>query len=130
MTNQLTNSNAFTKTDLAGAVANAENGGLSLLGYSNPNGHGHVATFSVGDNLAKGEVANIGSSNGFMNAAPGNGKSVFGKATIGSVNYFTLKDLVPVSTGALDVPKGLFIQPGVSGNFMMKLYRWTKGRSN
>lgn len=38
MTNQLTNSNAFTKTDLAGAVANAENGGLSLLGYSNPNG--------------------------------------------------------------------------------------------
>ncbi len=43
------------------AKAYAENGGLAIVGYKNPDGgHGHVATFSVGDNIEKGEIANIG----------------------------------------------------------------------
>ena len=39
----------------------AENGGLALVAYSNPKGHGHIATFSVGDNI-KGtqNIVNIG----------------------------------------------------------------------
>ena len=39
----------------------AENGGLALVAYSNPNGHGHIATFSVGDNIMGAKnIANIG----------------------------------------------------------------------
>jgi len=43
------------------AEKNAQNGGLSIVTYTNPKGgSGHVATYSVGDNIAKGEIANIG----------------------------------------------------------------------
>jgi hypothetical protein len=43
------------------AKQNAENGGLSIITYENPSGgHGHILAYSVGGNMEKGEVANIG----------------------------------------------------------------------
>ena len=43
------------------AADNAKAGGVSIIGYKNPDGgHGHILTFSVGTNKAKGEVANVG----------------------------------------------------------------------
>jgi len=43
------------------AKQNAESGGLSIVTYENKSGgHGHILTYSVGENAEKGEVANIG----------------------------------------------------------------------
>ena len=43
------------------AKQNAENGGFSIITYDNPSGgHGHILTYSVGENTEKGDVANIG----------------------------------------------------------------------
>jgi hypothetical protein len=49
----------FSPADYKTAKANAENGGLSIAGVTET-GHGHVVTFSVGENIKKGEVSNIG----------------------------------------------------------------------
>jgi hypothetical protein len=38
----------------------ANQGGLSIVGYQNLEGSGHVATYSVGDNARQGQIANIG----------------------------------------------------------------------
>ncbi len=54
------NNSNYLKVDKVTAEKNAKNGGLSIVTYSNPTGHGHIATFSVGENTKKGEVANIG----------------------------------------------------------------------
>ena len=51
---------SFKSVDQKTADDNAKNGGLSIVGYRNPKGHGHVLTYSVGDNINKGKVANIG----------------------------------------------------------------------
>ncbi|OIP00134.1 MAG: hypothetical protein AUJ98_09065 [Bacteroidetes bacterium CG2_30_33_31] len=50
----------FMPADQASAEENANNGGLSIVTYENPNGHGHVATFTVGTNQQVGPVSNIG----------------------------------------------------------------------
>jgi hypothetical protein len=51
----------YLKVDKASAEQHAENGGLSIIGYTNPSGgHGHILTYSVGDNTEKGAVANVG----------------------------------------------------------------------
>ena len=51
----------YEECTYAEAKKYAENGGLAIVGYKNPTGgSGHVATFSVGDNVTKGEIANIG----------------------------------------------------------------------
>ncbi|MCO5934873.1 hypothetical protein NAF17_04920 [Mucilaginibacter sp. RB4R14] len=47
------NNTNYQKTDLKGATANDQNRGRSFATYSNPSGHGHVATYSIGENLAK-----------------------------------------------------------------------------
>ena len=52
------NSN-FTKVDEKTAEKNAEKGGLSIAGVKEDK-HGHILTFSVGANITKGKVANIG----------------------------------------------------------------------
>lgn len=46
------------------ASNNAQNGGLSIVSYKNPNPSksGHVATYSVGINILQGKIANIGPS--------------------------------------------------------------------
>ena len=49
----------FLPVDYKTAKANAEKGGLSIAGVTET-GHGHVVTFSVGENIKKGEVSNIG----------------------------------------------------------------------
>ena len=63
MANKLNSGNNinYLKVDYATAEQNAQNGGLSLVTYTNPGGHGHVATFSVGENADEGSIANIGS---------------------------------------------------------------------
>jgi len=65
MQSKLAASDRYQKVDFEAAKENAANGGLSI--YSTvASRHGHVSTFSVGDNIRKGEVANIGSNNGFQ----------------------------------------------------------------
>ena len=54
-----TNTN-YTEVSKSEAIEFAEAGGLAFVLYNNPNGHGHIASFSVGNNINKGEVANIG----------------------------------------------------------------------
>ncbi len=49
----------FKKVDYKTAKENAKKGGLSIGGLIE-SGHGHVLTFSVGENIKKGEVANLG----------------------------------------------------------------------
>jgi RHS repeat-associated protein len=57
--------NSVTQKD---AETAASNGKLAIVAYQNPNGSGHVATLSVGENINKGTLANIGvkSSTGFV----------------------------------------------------------------
>ena len=51
----------YEKVDQTKAEAHAKNGGLAVIGWSNPKGgHGHILTYSVGANIKKGVVANIG----------------------------------------------------------------------
>lgn len=55
--------NNYEVVDYQTAADNAREGGLSIVGYSNPNGHGHLATFAVGENINpkyKETIANIG----------------------------------------------------------------------
>jgi len=52
------NSN-FINVDEKTAETNAANGGLSIAGVKEDK-HGHILTFSVGTNITKGKVANIG----------------------------------------------------------------------
>ena len=62
------------------ASKNAQNGGLSIVDYTNPNPSksGHIATYSVGVNILEGKIANIGPSSytGFvpLNGAIGKNK--------------------------------------------------------
>jgi RHS repeat-associated protein len=52
---------SYKKVDQATAESSAKNGELVVIGWKNPQGgHGHVLTFSVGDNIDKGKSANIG----------------------------------------------------------------------
>lgn len=52
---------SYKKVDQTTAEKNAKNGELVVIGWKNPaGGHGHVLTYSTGDNVAKGKVANIG----------------------------------------------------------------------
>jgi RHS repeat-associated protein len=50
----------YKKVDQITAEKNAESGNLVIIGWKNPSGHGHVLTYSVGENISKGKVANIG----------------------------------------------------------------------
>jgi RHS repeat-associated protein len=51
------------------AIKHAANGGLAAVGYNPATGAGHLATYSVGENIEKGQVANIGPKayTGFVN---------------------------------------------------------------
>jgi len=50
----------YSKVDRETAKSFAEGGGLAVVMYKSEKGHGHAMTFSIGDNIDKGEVANIG----------------------------------------------------------------------
>ena len=61
----LQSSDRYVRVDYSAALSNAKLGGLSLyssLGLR----HGHVGSFSVGDNMSRGETANIGLANGYI----------------------------------------------------------------
>jgi len=49
----------FRQVDQKTAEDNAKNGGLSIVGVIEPD-HGHITTYSAGENVTKGQVANIG----------------------------------------------------------------------
>jgi hypothetical protein len=89
MQNKFSKSQAYSEVDYSTAKAYAENGGLSIHSYYNKNGHGHVGTFSVGQNIAKGEVANIGAHNGFMNLHGPRGKGVYSSKA--QIQYYILR---------------------------------------
>jgi len=57
MCEKMENSANFVPVSKSQAIKYGKNG-LAIVAYKNPNGHGHVATFSAGNN--EGEVANIG----------------------------------------------------------------------
>lgn len=75
---------------------------MAILGYINPNfnekgqrKHGHLATFSVGTNRAKGQIANIGSTNGFLGISKDDGtKHIFSADAASQVQYFILAPFV------------------------------------
>ncbi|NLI36229.1 MAG: hypothetical protein GX416_06915, partial [Bacteroidales bacterium] len=53
--------NGYIKTTEKIAEQYAKKGGLAVISYINKKSlHGHVATYSVGKNIKKGEVTNIG----------------------------------------------------------------------
>ena len=57
MCKKMENSANFVSVSKSQAIKYGKKG-LAIVAYKNPNGHGHVATFSAGNN--EGEVANIG----------------------------------------------------------------------
>ncbi|MBW6537874.1 MAG: RHS repeat-associated core domain-containing protein [Mariniphaga sp.] len=59
---------AYTSATQAEAEKAAGDGTLAIAAYKNPSGSGHVATLSVGTNIQKGTLANIGvkGSTGFV----------------------------------------------------------------
>lgn len=89
MTQEFANSSLLVSTDQTGAVAAASKGQLALYAYDAGVGkHGHVGTFSVRENVAKGETANVGRTNGFMPITGTGG--VFSSKKIESVNFYYL----------------------------------------
>lgn len=59
----------YKSTTIAEGEKVAKAGGLAILTLSNPEGSGHLATYSVGENIQKGTIANIGTAKatGFKN---------------------------------------------------------------
>jgi RHS repeat-associated protein len=90
------------------ALANAANGGLSLFGYDNtnppPHDHGHVGSFSVCENVAKGQIANIGANNGFLSVGPGKGAVFSQQSTLDKVKFYTLSPSVTPKSAPQIVP--------------------------
>jgi hypothetical protein len=108
MVDQFAKSSLLQNVDQATAEAFATKGGLALVGYNNtsqaPHNHGHVATFSVGNNISKGKVANIGISNGFLPIGPGKGAVFSKQATLNNVKYYILSPWVTPKRELTKIP--------------------------
>ena len=93
MADKLGTSTAYQQVDETTAKNEAANGNLVVLSYKNLKGHGHVATFSVGENIEKGEIANIGASNGFkpLDNSGGQTGGVFSSKSISKVKFYVQK---------------------------------------
>lgn len=103
MTQQFANSSLLTSSDQSGAIDAASKGQLALYSYDAGAGkHGHVGTFSVGENVAKGQTANVGATNGFMPITGSGG--VFSSKKIGSVNFHILNSTVTPKQSIQYVP--------------------------
>ncbi len=98
MADLLTTSTLFTSATQAQATAAAANGNLVILAYHNygraPHNHGHIATLSVGQNVALGVVANIGATNGFLPIGPGTGAVFSQQSTLNNVQFYILNQSV------------------------------------
>jgi RHS repeat-associated protein len=95
-------SSSMNTVDQKTAQETAKAGGLAIIGYINPSGHGHVTVFSVGDNIEEGEISNVGRKNGFMKQS-----AIFRKSA--PLSYFVLSSSVtPISENgaALGKPNG------------------------
>ena len=89
MTQTFATSPLLVATDQAGVSEAGSRGQLALYTYDAGAGnHGHVGNFSVGDNVAKGETANVGRQNGFLSITGTGG--VFSSKKISSVNFYIL----------------------------------------
>ena len=95
MLSQMNSSPSFVKTDQGIAQTAADQGDLGIVGL-NESPHGHVTTFSVGTNEDKGQMANIGRNNGFININnQGDGTSaVFGSKNMAKTQYFILSPTI------------------------------------
>jgi RHS repeat-associated protein len=113
-------STMYVTVDKATADATAARGGLAIIGYVNHNinpktgkqRNGHLVTFSVGENRAKGQLANIGSQNGFLGvSAEDSPNHVFGTESSKQLKYFILAPFITPKRGAFYGP---FNNPGAS----------------
>ncbi|RKR84494.1 hypothetical protein BDD43_4733 [Mucilaginibacter gracilis] len=104
MVDQMNCNTTFIKTDQSNAQAVADKGGLGIVGLKEA-GHGHVVTFSVGANEDKGQMANIGRNNGFLNINnQGDGTTpVFGSKNMANTQYFILNPAI--TPKSLPAPK-------------------------
>ncbi len=110
MVSQMNCSPLFVKTDQGNAQAVADKGGLGLIGQiEDP--HGHVTSFSVGANENKGQVANIGRNNGFLNLSPQGDKqpAVFSSKSIQTVQFFILNPNITPKSLPAPLPKSPLI---------------------
>ncbi|MBS1650869.1 MAG: hypothetical protein JSU07_02565, partial [Bacteroidetes bacterium] len=109
MTNQFANTSVLTPATKDQAIAEAGKGNVALFGYNNtnpaPHNHGHVATLSVGENVAKGEVANIGANNGFLSVGPGKGAVFSQQKTLDKVHFYTLSPTVTPKSKPQYIPR-------------------------
>ncbi|WEA00685.1 RHS repeat-associated core domain-containing protein [Mucilaginibacter sp. SJ] len=106
MVDQMNCNTAFIKTDQGNAQAVADKGGLGLVGLIEP-GHGHVVSFSVGSNEDKGQMANIGRTNGFLNINPQGDKepSVFSAKKFENTQFFILNPSITPKSIPTPAPK-------------------------
>jgi hypothetical protein len=104
MSKKLASSSDYHQVDKEAAKESAGNGKLVVLAYEE-NPHGHVATFSVGTNRQKGEIANIGRRNGFkpLESTPGHPGGVFSFRFISRVKYYV--EGSGSNTGRSDMPE-------------------------
>jgi RHS repeat-associated protein len=105
MRGKLDASTAWEPTDKQGAADAAAQGQLSMFSEV-AEGHGHVATFSVGDNIPQGQIPNVGRHNGFMGlTAADDGLHIFGSGE--GLKYYKMSStIVPKSMPpATDLPK-------------------------
>lgn len=104
MTQKFANSSLLTSTDEAGAVEAGSKDRLALYSYDAGAGkHGHVGTFSVGENVAKGETANVGKTNGFLPISGSTG--VFrSEKTHSAANFHILNSTVTAKKSVNYVP--------------------------
>ena len=56
MYNKIENNPNYKEVDYETAAQNAQDGGLSIMTYYNPDGHGHVLTLAVSENVPFGLV--------------------------------------------------------------------------
>jgi len=78
--------NQYQEVSQSVAINIAANGGLALISLATETGSGHFASFSVGENISKGVVANIGRQNGFLPLS-----DVFIQDDISKLKYYIVK---------------------------------------
>jgi RHS repeat-associated protein len=112
MTTQFANTPTLQSVTKDQAISAAAKGQIVIFGYNNtnpaPHNHGHVGTFSIGQNIAKGQIANIGATNGFLPLGPGRG-AVFGQQkTLNKVHFYTLSSTVTPKKTPQYIPIGKY----------------------
>ena len=112
MTDQLANTSVVQSATQSEATTAASNGDVALYAYHNtnpaPHNQGHIGTLSVGENVAKGEAANIGANNGFMPIGPGKGSVFTQQKTLDQADFYILSPTVAPKTAPQYIPIGKY----------------------